>query len=419
MATNNDKSKNSTSAFVMLAILFFLWGVANNMTGTLLQDFRYTLDLSDMQESIIKSAFYVAYLFAALPAVMYLYRQRSYKRCILLGLMLYALGALLFFPAAGMESYLFYIIAIYVMATGCAVLETAANSYIVACAPSHDAGVVRLNLAQSFNPVGSVLGILLCQYLIIDNISYDASAISNPEVIREELDSITMVYAGVGEMLLVFLVMAMFVSVPTNEHLIVGRRVGDLWHSIVRLWHNHGFVRGAVAVFVYVGAQTGVWGLTVPTINEQGGDYDAGTLYLWSMVVFAVSRFVFTWLMKYFRYQKMLLAVSLAALVLTLVVIFGGGVVVVAALIAISCCMSMMFATIFGMSLEGTGRDMQTGGALLVMMIVGGAIMLTFQGELARMLSAQMSYILPAVCFLLLVTYSAFALLMSDKKNNV
>lgn len=419
MTTTNDKSKHySRPAFLLLAILFFLWGVANNMTGSLLQDFRYSLGLSDIQESVIKSAFYVAYLFAALPAVMYLYSRHSYKSCIMLGLMLYAFGALLFFPAASMESYIAYIVAIYVMATGCAVLETVANTYIIASAPSHDKGVVRLNLAQSFNPLGSVLGIVLCQYLIIDNISYDSNAVNNPEVIREELDSITMVYAGVGEILLVFLVLAVFVNIPYISNVTIGRRAGELRQSLGRLMRKGSFVRGALALFVYMGAQAGVWGYTIPAINEQGEGFDAQVLYLCSMSAFAVSRFLFTWLMGHFRYQKLLLMSSILALLLTLAVILCSGVWMVASLIGISCCMSLMFATIFGMSLEDTGRDVQTGGAILVMTIAGGALLLTLQGYLSRTLNAQMSYILPALCFLGVVTYSAFALLLSDKKSN-
>jgi FHS family L-fucose permease-like MFS transporter len=418
MTTSNDKPKSGIAALVMLTILMFMWGLANNMTGTMLQNFRHIIDMSDMQESVIRSAFHVAYLFTALPAVMYLYRHHSYRTCILLGLILYALGAMLFFPSASMESFFCYFVAIYVMATGCAVLETVANTYIVASAPTHDLGVLRLNLAQSFNPLGSVLGILLCQYLIID--SFDGSALtSNPEVVREELDTITMLYAGVGEFLLVLLVMTMFVSVPSLEKLMIGHHFKQLRQSVGRLMHNHGFVRGALALLVYVGAQTGVWGFTVATIREQGDEYNATFLYTCSMMAFAAARFLFTWLMKFVRYQKLLFYASLAALVLTLVVLFAKGLPVVSALIGISCCMSLMFATIFGIALEDTGGDMQTGGAILVMMIVGGALLMPLQNMLAKMLSAQMSYILPAVCFLGLVAYAAFVLLLDDKKNNV
>jgi len=419
MTSIDDKNKNSTAAFVMLLIMFFLWGIANNMTGTLLQNFRHIIHMSDLQEGVIKSAFYVAYFFAALPAVYYLYRKRSYKNCILVGLMLYAIGALMFFPAASMESYFFYLVAIYVMATGCAALETVANTYIVAAAPTHDKGVWRLNLAQSFNPLGSVLGILLCQWLIIDNLNNQDGAAANTEIIREELDAITMLYAGVGEVLLVILVMAIFVSIRSIQSVMIVRKPIDLWQSIIRLMRIPTFRRGAMAIFVYVGAQTCVWGFTIPVINEQDGEYDAVFLYTCSMAVFAVSRFLFTWLMKYFRYQRLLLFAAITALVFCLVVIFLDGVFVITSLIMLSCCMSLMFATIFGMSLENTGRDTQTGGTILVMMIVGGGLLPPLQSVLAKTLSAQMSFILPAVCFLMLVMYSSFVLLLYDKKSNV
>ena len=417
MTKTNDKSNRNISALVMLTIMMFLWGLANNMTGTMLQNFRHIINMDDFQESVIKSAFHAAYLFAALPAVIYLYKKHSYRTCILLGLMLYALGSMFFFPAASRESYVLYLIAIYVMATGCAVLETVANTYIVAGAPTHDQGVFRLNLAQSFNPLGSILGILLCQYIMTDNAVYDDAVANNPEIIREELDSITILYAGLGEFLLVLLVTAMFVSIPSIDSVMIGHTAKDIRGSLRRLGGIPSFWLGAVAIFAYVGAQIGVWRFTIPTISEQGGEYDPATLYTYSMIGFAVSRFVFTWLIKYFRYQKILFWTSMAAVGFTLSVILGEGTVVVTSIIGISCCMAPMFATIFGMALENTGRDMQTGGAILVMMIVGGALLFAVQNILANKLSAQMSYILPVVCFLGLVAYSSFALLLSDKKK--
>lgn len=417
MTTPNETSNRNTVALVVLTLLMFLWGLANNMTGTMLQNFRHIINMDDIQESIIKSAFHAAYLFAALPAVIYLYKKLSYRTTILLGLMLFALGSMFFFPAASMESYMMYLIAIYVMATGCTVLETVANTYIVASAPTHDRGVFRLNLAQSFNPLGSILGILLCQYIMTDNAIYNADVADNPEIIREELDSITILYAGLGEFLLVLLVMVMFVSIPTIENVMIGYKLKNLRDSIKRLFHIHDFRRGVITIFIYVGAQIGVWRFTIPTIIEQGDDYNPAFFYSCAMIGFAVSRFVFTWMMKHFSYRKILLWTSIIAALLTLAVILGDGAVVVVSIIGISCCMAPMFPTIFGMALENTGRDTQTGGAILVMMVVGGSVLFAIQNILAAKLSAQMSYILPEVCFLCIVAYATFALLLSDKKS--
>ena len=417
MTTPNETSNRNTVALVVLTLLMFLWGLANNMTGTMLQNFRHIINMDDIQESIIKSAFHAAYLFAALPAVIYLYKKLSYRTTILLGLMLFALGSMFFFPAASMESYMMYLIAIYVMATGCTVLETVANTYIVASAPTHDRGVCRLNLAQSFNPLGSILGILLCQYIMTDNAIYNADVADNPEIIREELDSITILYAGLGEFLLVLLVMVIFVSIPTIENVMIGYKLKNLRDSIKRLFHIHDFRRGVITIFIYVGAQIGVWRFIIPTVIEQGDDYNPAFFYSCAMIGFAVSRFVFTWMMKHFSYRKILLWTSIIAALLTLAVILGDGAVVVVSIIGISCCMAPMFPTIFGMALENTGRDTQTGGAILVMMVVGGSVLFAIQNILAAKLSAQMSYILPEVCFLCIVAYATFALLLSDKKS--
>ncbi|MBQ5575620.1 MAG: MFS transporter, partial [Bacteroidales bacterium] len=283
MTTPNETSNRNTVALVVLTLLMFLWGLANNMTGTMLQNFRHIINMNDIQESIIKSAFHAAYLVAALPAVIYLYKKLSYRTTILLGLMLFALGSMFFFPAASMESYMMYLIAIYVMATGCTVLETVANTYIVASAPTHDRGVFRLNLAQSFNPLGSILGILLCQYIMTDNAIYNADVADNPEIIREELDSITILYAGLGEFLLVLLVMVMFVSIPTIENVMIGYKLKNLRDSIRRLFHIHDFRRGVITIFIYVGAQIGVWRFIIPTVIEQGDDYNPAFFYSCAM----------------------------------------------------------------------------------------------------------------------------------------
>ena len=418
MTTPNEKSNRNIAALVMLTLLMFLWGLANNMTGTMLQNFRHIINMNDIQESIIKSAFHAAYLFAALPAVIYLYKKLSYRTTILLGLMLFAMGAMCFFPAASMESYMMYLIAIYVMATGCTVLETVADTYIVASAPTHDRGIFRLNLAQSFNPLGSMLGILLCQYIMTDNAIYNPNVGDNPEIIREELDSITILYAGLGEFLLVLLVMVIFVSIPSIDNVMIGYKFKNIRDSIARLFRINDFRRGVIAIFIYVGAQIGVWRFTIPTIIEQDKGYDPALLYSFAMVGFAVSRFAFTWMMKYVNYRKILLWTSIIAALLNLAVLLGDGPIVVASIIGISCCMAPMFPTIFGMALENTGRDMQTGGAILVMMVVGGSVLFAIQNILAAKLSAQMSYILPELCFLIIVAYATFAMLLSDKKNS-
>ncbi len=417
MIESNDKPRGILgTAFVMLAVMFSMWGLAYNMTGTLLQDFKRILGMSDIQETVIKSAFYVAYFFAVLPAVMYLYRH-SYKNTVLVGLGFYAVGALLFYPAASMESYIAYLIAIYVMACGCAVLETIANPYIIINAPTHDDGVRNLSLAQSFNPLGSLLGILISRTLINGNINSVGATQNNPEVIREELDSITMLYAGVGEILLVFLVVFMFVNFPSIESVMVGRRRSAITRSLRRLGSNIDFKLGSVAMFIYVGAQTCVWAFTSQAIDEQGG-YDSDMLFNWSMICFAASRFLFSWLMKYYRYQKLFVFATIGSLLLSLAVVFGSGIVVVVSLIGLSCMMSLMFATIYGIALDGTGNDMQTGGAILVMMISGGAVLPPLQGFLARIFNAQMSYIVPAVFFLSLVAYASYVVLHTDKRQD-
>ena len=186
--------------FVLVTSLFALWGLANNMTDTLLAAFKRIMDMSDTQTSFIQMAFYGAYFCIALPAALFI-RKHSYKSGVILGLILYALGAILFLPAAEVESYAFYLIAIYIMAAGCSVLETTANPYIMSMG-SADTATRRLNIAQSFNPMGSILGILVSKYFILKDIS---------------LYSVSGTYAAVGGVLLVIMVVMLFARMPEGK----------------------------------------------------------------------------------------------------------------------------------------------------------------------------------------------------------
>ena len=186
--------------FVLVTSLFLLWGLANNMTDTLLAAFKRIMDMSDTQTSLIQFAFYGSYFCFALPAALFI-RKKSYKAGIVLGLLLYATGAILFYPAAKVANYAFYLIAIYIMAGGCSVLETTANPYILSMG-SPETATLRLNIAQSFNPIGSILGILMSKYFILDNIS---------------LYSVSGIYATLGCVLLVILAVMLFAKMPNGR----------------------------------------------------------------------------------------------------------------------------------------------------------------------------------------------------------
>ena len=385
--------------FVLVTSLFLLWGLANNMTDTLLAAFKRIMDMSDTQTSLIQFAFYGSYFCFALPAALFI-RKKSYKSGIIVGLSLYSLGALLFYPAARVESYAFYLFAIYVMAGGCSVLETTANPYIISMGDPETA-TRRLNIAQSFNPLGSISGILLSKFFILDNIS---------------LYSISGTYASLGLILIVILIAIFFIKMPDGKD--DDKRDG-IKITFKRLFSNKLYISGVIAQFFYVGAQICVWSFTIRIVMQELNilESQAGTIYLISIIGFCLSRFIYTWLMKWISPAKLLVIGGLFSIIASLIVVFtaGKGMVLIVALILISAFMSLMFPTIYGIALSSVNcslhpEDTKVGASGLIMAILGGAVITPLQGIISDNFSIYTSYIIPAVCFIIVTIYGICAI---------
>lgn len=378
--------------FILVISLFALWGLANNMTDTLLAAFKKIMQMSDTQTSFIQLAFYGAYFCVALPAALFI-RKYSYKKGVIMGLLLYSVGAILFLPAAGTASYAFYLVAIYIMAAGCSVLETTANPYIMSMG-SPETATLRLNIAQSFNPFGSILGILVSKYFILQDIS---------------LYSVSGTYAGLGVVLLAIMVVMLFARMPEGKD---EAKHAALANTFSRLAKNKKYVFGVLAQFFYVGAQIGVWSFTIRLVMEELGyvEAQAATLYLVSIIGFCASRFVYTWLMKYVSPVKLLVVGGVLSAVCTLIVVLSGGWVAVIALVLISAFMSLMFPTIYGIALGGlAGTDTKIGASGLIMAILGGALITPLQGMVSDATgSINTSFVVPLVCFVVVFCYALF-----------
>ena len=384
--------------FALVTSLFLLWGLANNMTDTLLAAFKRIMDMSDAQTSLIQFAFYGSYFCFALPAAIFISRH-SFKSGIILGLLLYAVGAILFLPAAYAASYGFYLVAIYIMAGGCSVLETTANPYILSMG-SPETATRRLNIAQSFNPIGSIIGILMSKYFILKDIS---------------LYSVSGTYASLGLVLIAILVAMLFVKMPAGRD--SGNRSGII-ASFGRLFRNRLYRYGVVAQFFYVGAQIGVWSFTIRIVMQELGvlEAQASTIYLITIIGFCLSRFIYTWLMKWVSPAKLLLAGGVLSTLMTAVVVLGAGSgwLLIVALVLISFFMSLMFPTIYGLSLGGVAQsehpdDAKLGASGLIMAILGGALLTPLQGLVSDHSSIYMSYIIPAICFVVVTFFAAYA----------
>lgn len=384
--------------FALVTSMFLLWGLANNMTDTLLAAFKRIMSMSDTQTSLIQFAFYGSYFCFALPAALFI-RRRSFKSGIILGLLLYAAGAMLFLPAARVASYGFYLVAIYVMAGGCSVLETTANPYVMSMGDPRTA-TRRLNIAQSFNPVGSILGILMSKYFILDDIS---------------LYSISGTYAALGLVLLGILVVMLFARMPSGKD---DDRSDSVGASFRRLLSNRLYRRGVVAQFFYVGAQIGVWSFTIRLVMQETGRLEAAasSIYLISIIGHCLSRFIYTGLMRWFSPSRLLIfgGVMSALLSLTVVLSAGTGWICITSLVLISSFMSLMFPTIYGIALGGIMRgehpgDSKIGASGLIMSILGGALLTPLQGMVSDHTNIYTSYAVPAFCFVVVTAYAVYA----------
>ena len=390
--------KRHAVPFALVTSMFLLWGLANNMTDTLLAAFKRIMSMSDTQTSLIQFAFYGSYFCFALPAALFI-RRRSFKSGIILGLLLYAAGAMLFLPAARVASYGFYLVAIYVMAGGCSVLETTANPYVMSMGDPRTA-TRRLNIAQSFNPVGSILGILMSKYFILDDIS---------------LYSISGTYAALGLVLLGILVVMLFARMPSGKD---DDRSDSVGASFRRLLSNRLFRRGVVAQFFYVGAQIGVWSFTIRLVMQETGRLEAAasSIYLVSIIGHCLSRFIYTGLMRWFSPSRLLTfgGVMSALLSLTVVLSAGTGWICITSLVLISSFMSLMFPTIYGIALGGIMRgdhpgDSKIGASGLIMSILGGALLTPLQGMVSDHTNIYTSYAVPAFCFMVVTAYAVYA----------
>jgi len=408
--------------FILVTSLFFSWGLANNMTDTLLAAFKKIMSMSDFQTSWIQVAFYGSYFCLALPAAI-LIKKYSYKSGILMGLGLFVIGALLFYPASQTMAYGHFLTALFILAGGLSILETTANPYIIAMG-SPETGTLRLNLAQSFNPIGSIVGVGLSKIFILSNLNQanaeeraSMATLELETIQKQELAAVMGPYVGVAFLLLVlWLVIAIYKMPRASDH----NQGVDFVPTFKRLIRKRHYVWGVIAQFFYVGAQIGVWSFTIRyvmqelSINEE----QAANYYLAGLILFIVSRFVCTWLMNFVAPQKLLAILAVLAILLTNVVVFGEGYVGVFALIGISGCMSLMFPTIFGMASEGLDEDRKIGGSGLIMAILGGAIITMIQGQVSDSFhSIKLAYIVPMLCFGIIVYY-ALKKSRFEKKSN-
>ncbi len=394
--------------FILLASCFMWWGIANNLTDPLVRVFKEIFrELSTFESSLIQFAFYGGYFCMAIPGAI-IARKYSYKIGVLAGLGLYAAGCFLLYPAMLAQVFGFFMLAYYILACGLGILETNANPYILALGPEETA-TRRLNFAQAFNPVGSVIGILLAQIMIFANLPRDDAGQLHiePVQVSDSLNIVILPYLSIAGVLVLVWILIAVTKMPkiseSDDKL-------NLLQSLKRLTSNKNYNFAVVAQFFYVGAQITIWTYTNFYIPEVLGVTQEVALqyHTWALILFGISRWIFVWLMKIFSPTTLLLFASISAILLTIIVVFIGGIVGVYSLIGISVFMSLMFPTIFGLGSVGLGEDTKLGASGLIMAILGGAIITPLQGKFIDLFNVNVSYLIPLVCFMIISGYALY-----------
>lgn len=405
--------------FILITSLFSLWGFANDITNPMVAAFKTVMEISNAKAALIQFAFYGGYATMAIPAALYVKRY-SYKKGILVGLGLYALGALLFYPAAKYEVFEFFLLSLYILTFGLAFLETTANPYILSMGDEETA-TRRLNLAQSFNPMGSLLGMFVASNFILTSLQSDIrndagdlifttlSAAEKAAIRTHDLAVIRDPYVMLGFVVIAMLLVIFFFKMPKRkdpDHTI------HAMDTFRRLIANVKYREGVIAQVFYVAAQIMCWTFIIQYAENLGINKATAQNYnIVAMAIFLSSRFISTMLMKYLNSRLLLTAFAIGGFVLTLGVIFIQGMAGLYCLIGVSAFMSLMFPTIYGIALEGLGEDATLGAAGLVMAIVGGALMPPLQGAIidlgtvAGLPAVNFSFILPLICFVVIAIY--------------
>ena len=394
--------------FFLLASCFLWWGVANNMTDPLVKVFTGIFDgLTNFQSSLIQFAFYGAYFCLAIPGAI-IARKYGYKRGVLVGLGLYVVGCLLFIPASLTQQFFPFLIAFYVLAGGLSILETNANPYVLVLGPEETA-TQRLNLAQSFNPVGAIVGTLLAQILILAKLEGLDTTVAEADLQGQQLAIVVAPYLIISVVLIIFWVLIACSRMP---YVVESDRRIHFIPTVKRLMRIPNYVFALVAQFFYVGAQITVWTFTIYYVPDQLGMSGSDTLkyfHLPALILFGIFRFISTAAMSRFAPSSVLAFMSFTAVLLSVVVVWVGGYPGAYALVGLSACMSLMFPTIFGLGSRGLGEDTKIGGSGLIMAILGGAVITPIQGFLIDVSTVQLSYIVPLICFAVIAAYAVFA----------
>ena len=406
--------------FILITSLFALWGFANDLTNPMVAAFQTVMELSAAKASMVQFAFYGGYATMAVPAALFI-RKHTYKHGVLLGLALYAIGAFLFIPAAQYQQFSFFCVSLYILTFGLAFLETTANPFILSLGEK-ETSTRRLNLAQAFNPVGSLSGMAVASFIVLPQLLSDKrdaagqiifGSLSEAEKADIRLHDLAVIrdpYVAIGLVVVVMLIIIALTKMPRLAG--EGQKLHPK-HTLNRLWHNTIYREGVLAQVFYVAAQIMCWTFIIQYADRLG--INKATAQVFNIVAMSLNlsgRFIGTFIMRYVNTRRLLMIFGICASVCTLGAICIDGRFGLYSLVCISLFMSIMFPTIYGVALENVdAEDTSLGAAFLVMAIVGGALMPPLQGmiidlgSVAGWPAVNVSFCLPLICFIFVALY--------------
>jgi FHS family L-fucose permease-like MFS transporter len=400
--------------FILVTALFMFWGIAVNLNDVLIKQFMKSFEISRLAAGFVQTFFFFGYFALAMPAA-FIMKKYNYKTGLVIGLFLYAFGTLLFWPAALIGKYVFFLLALFVIASGLAFLETGANPFI-ATMGDPKTSEQRLNFAQSFNPLGAITGVLIGTLFIFSGIE-----LSEPEIaamkaageydayLQSEIIRIVRPYLIIGAVMVIWAFILIRTKFPksADEQEKEGNASKGHFRDLFKYPH---FIRGVIAQFFYVGAQVGTWSFYIQYIQDYTGEPEkvAGYFLTGSLVAFGVGRFTATYLMKYIQPQKLMGIYGMINIILVGIGVVFPGWVGLWAVFFTSFFMSLMFPTIFALGIKELGSNTKLGGSMIIMAIIGGAALTPIMGLISdRTGSMALAMLVPLVCYVF-ITYYAF-----------
>lgn len=392
--------------FILVTSLFFLWAFVHNLEPILIPHLKKACQLSDLQSALIDSAVYVGYLIMAIPAGLFM-KKYGYKKGILFGLLLYAIGALLFLPAASTRIYIFFLGALFIVASGCTFLETAANPYVTILGKPETA-TTRLNFSQSFNGLGAFLAPLLGGQMILSGIEHSESELNEMsadqlnQYLQMEADAIKIPYLIIAAVVLAVAVLIYFTTMPEVPVEKKNQKTG-----ILKALKHPQLKWGVVAQFFYVGAQVCVTSFFIRFAKFTGGtpEKEAAIWLGVAMFGFMVGRFAGTFLTRFIPANRLLSIYSMVCIILLVIAVFAKSEIAIWALLAVPFFESIMFPTIFSLAIEDIKEDTELGSSLIVMAVAGGAFFPVLMGLISDKSNIQISYLIPLLCFFVIAWF--------------